>query len=411
MSRPSAAGSGLAGPNSSAEWPIAWSPDGARLGRRRIPRRLASTLSHAAADGAAYTAGSQQHRRNLPGLLAGRCPRSRSSVIRAGESEDEMATGSASDCLRNRDQGRRSRHRRVPDAHPVAQGARLRRQVLLARRLDPVGDPRLGLGGIRHRLAIDLATGARHRCSRMRRDPIYSPDGARIAFLREQARRRPARQVLNQTPTSSSPTADGSSVRPGDPHAEDRYEAWPSWDPSGQRIAFTAIPRRKRRRRRAAGDCDRPGQRRRHLRPRARRGVASGFYAAAWRPGPGREAGRIPADPSLLAESASVRLQYVRAVSASGEVGIAALTRSARRRWSSTLVWRSVLTSIRPVPAASASGSSVERVEAVVGELEEGRGRGGARRRAGCRAGPRTRPRRAPSPGAGSGRCRRRRCR
>ena len=72
-------------------------------------------------------------------------------------------------------------------------------------------------------------------------------------------------------------------------------------------------------------------------------------------------------------------------------VASASATRSARRRWSSTLVWRSVLTSIRPVPAASASGSSSSELEAVVGELEEGGGAWRRRRRAGSRAGPRTR--------------------
>ena len=138
-------------------------------------------------------------------------------------------------------------------------------------------------------MAIDLATGARAQVLANAANPIYSPDGARIAFLREQA--GPGRRPEPDADLFVA-DADGSNVVRVT-HTPKVYEAWPSWDPSGQRIAFTAFPEENGEgdelpawigQVNADGTCVRA----------LRRGVASAFYAAAWRPGPGREAGRIP---------------------------------------------------------------------------------------------------------------------
>jgi Tol biopolymer transport system component len=127
---------------------------------------------------------------------------------------------------------------------------------------------------------------------------VYSPDGLEIAFLRwsERSKTRRRRDGSREERTERfsdlyAAKADGSEPRrltstPG------RIELWPSWDPSGERLAFAqlrggllgllglgdAVVQMNR-----DGTCSRTIL--------ASRGLA--FYGPAWQPGAGREAGRL----------------------------------------------------------------------------------------------------------------------
>ena len=118
-------------------------------------------------------------------------------------------------------------------------------------------------------------------------------------------------------------------------HTPHMQESAPSWDPGGNRLAYG----RARRRVRGPRTTHRGVERGRHLPkpvavpPCDIRVGKSWIGVPTWAPGEGRA--RRPAQ--LLS---------------------AARTRSVTRRWAATLVWRSVRTSIRPVPAARAAGRS-----------------------------------------------------
>jgi Tol biopolymer transport system component len=130
-------------------------------------------------------------------------------------------------------------------------------------------------------------------------DGVYSPDGAEIAFIRlnehgraHRSRGGPAAAKVETSTDLFAMKADGSDPRqltatPG------KLELWPSWDPSGQRLAFArlrgggllgllgfgdSIVEMN-----ADGTC--PGT------VLASRNLA--FYGPAWQPGSGREAGPI----------------------------------------------------------------------------------------------------------------------
>ena len=121
-------------------------------------------------------------------------------------------------------------------------------------------------------------------------EPVYSPDGSRIAFVRsierfgDEAEDDVELFVVN---------ADGSGIRrltrtPG------RIEFYPSWDPSGQRLAYIRFSAANTEAAAfGAGDAlmqinaDGTCATRAFSNPRA------AVYTPAWQPGPGREAGRI----------------------------------------------------------------------------------------------------------------------
>lgn len=125
---------------------------------------------------------------------------------------------------------------------------------------------------------------------------VYSPDGSRIAFLRPQVRRvvgRDGEADRESTTDLYTMKSDGTGERRLTRTAAG-IELWPSWDPSGERIAYTrlrggsflgflgfgdAVMQVN-----ADGSCT-------STILRGRRGYA--YWGGAWQPGPGREAGRI----------------------------------------------------------------------------------------------------------------------
>jgi hypothetical protein len=143
-------------------------------------------------------------------------------------------------------------------------------------------------------VAVRLSTGEIETVLRRAGEPVYSPDGTRLALLRWRPLRR-----RDGTRTESSDLftvrADGSGLRQ---LTDTRYqdEAYPSWDPSGERLAFVrylpepvenelleigvgaAVMQIN-----ADGTCPRE-----ILKP-----SLFAVYGVAWQPGPGRGAGRI----------------------------------------------------------------------------------------------------------------------
>ncbi len=129
-------------------------------------------------------------------------------------------------------------------------------------------------------VALNMATGGTTRLLRNGFAPVYSPDGSKVAFFREVGKRELTELfVLN--------AATGSLRRlTRTPHKD---EAFASWDPSGERLAFArfrglhyewanSIIQIN-----ADGSCE--------TEVLARRRTV--FYGPAWQPGPGRGAGRI----------------------------------------------------------------------------------------------------------------------
>jgi Tol biopolymer transport system component len=144
-------------------------------------------------------------------------------------------------------------------------------------------------------VAVHLSTGEVETVLRRAAEPVYSPDGTRFALLRWrlQRRRDGTRVVFSDLFTAR---ADGSGLRR---LTKTRYqdEIYPSWDPSGERLAFVRyLPEPVENefleigvgasvmQMNADGTCPRE-----ILKP-----SIEAIYGAAWQPGPGREAGRIP---------------------------------------------------------------------------------------------------------------------
>jgi TolB protein len=144
-------------------------------------------------------------------------------------------------------------------------------------------------------VAVHLDTGEVETVLRRAMEPVYSPDGMRMAFTRWRPLRRRdgTRSVSSDVYTAR---ADGTGLRRiTKTPSQDEFS--PSWDPSGERLAFIrSLPESGMENElvevgigaavmqmNADGTCPRvvvePG--------------FVGHYGAAWQPGPGRGAGRI----------------------------------------------------------------------------------------------------------------------
>lgn len=143
-------------------------------------------------------------------------------------------------------------------------------------------------------VAVRLSTGEVETVLRHATEPVYSPDGTKFALLRWRPLRR-----RDGTRTVSSDIftirADGSGLRRLT-NTRFQDEAYPSWDPSGERLAFVRyLPEPVESelaeigvgasvmQMNADGTCPQE-----ILEP-----SVIAIYGAAWQPGPGREAGRI----------------------------------------------------------------------------------------------------------------------
>ncbi|MDQ2631137.1 MAG: hypothetical protein M3Y75_09235 [Actinomycetota bacterium] len=140
-------------------------------------------------------------------------------------------------------------------------------------------------------VALHLGTGGATRLLRDGYEPVYSPDGSKIALLRETGKPQDEGEegggswratdlfVLNP--------ASGSLRRlTRTPYKE---ELFPSWDPSGERIAFTRFRGSRYEWANSIVQINADGSCEDEILARKR----TVFYGAAWQPGPGREAGRI----------------------------------------------------------------------------------------------------------------------
>lgn len=125
-------------------------------------------------------------------------------------------------------------------------------------------------------------------------EPVYSPDGSRIAFLRgnrRTLRRRNGTFTANFTDLFVM-SRDGSGVRQltFTPNA---LEVWPGWDPSGERLVYTRIGTGSEVASLGIGDSVMEINADGTCTTNVLASPRLGFYGATWQPGPGREAGPI----------------------------------------------------------------------------------------------------------------------
>jgi TolB protein len=120
--------------------------------------------------------------------------------------------------------------------------------------------------------------------------PVYSPDGSRIALTRRVEEYRKSR---GENTDLFVIRADGSDVRRLT-RTPERVELFPSWAPSGERLAYVRLPANRSEDAifgyrtplmeiNADGSCQ----------TKVVSARSTYFFAPAWQPGPGREAGRI----------------------------------------------------------------------------------------------------------------------
>lgn len=142
-------------------------------------------------------------------------------------------------------------------------------------------------------VAVDLRTGHVSLLAREASEPVYSPDGSEVAFIRWKNWRSigddgsPPIDELRVTRVGTFPRSR-LLLR------SHKLLAWPSWDPSGQRLAFTrtrvvenGYTDPKKGDALMAINADGTCLKRVYSDPETT------LYGSAWQPGPGREAGPI----------------------------------------------------------------------------------------------------------------------
>ncbi|HEU5254215.1 MAG TPA: hypothetical protein VFU16_12920 [Solirubrobacterales bacterium] len=148
-------------------------------------------------------------------------------------------------------------------------------------------------GGAPRAVSFDLSRGRATVLARRASEPVYSPDGFRIAFRRMKlatvAKDRASKRLFSDLYVMG---AGGSNITRLTQTAR-RTESQPSWDPSGQRLSFlvsedpawlTIAPVSGG----ALEEINADGTCRTQI-PAA----GSGIFGAVWQPGAGREAGPI----------------------------------------------------------------------------------------------------------------------
>ncbi len=141
-------------------------------------------------------------------------------------------------------------------------------------------------------VALNLAGGGTKTVVRRALDPIYSPDGSRISFLRESPL-EPRGGDETTTLDLFVARAGGGGVRQLTSGPKD--DVFQSWDPSGKRIAFVSYRPEKTENdefgiRSAIMEMNADGSCLHTVVPPSR---GTAFYGVAWQPGSGRDAGRI----------------------------------------------------------------------------------------------------------------------
>jgi Tol biopolymer transport system component len=136
-------------------------------------------------------------------------------------------------------------------------------------------------GGGEEVLAVDLVNGGARRLIGNGFSAAYSPDGSRVAFLRGAGKQGASDLfVLDLTSRSLHRLTRT-------PHKE---ELFPSWDPSGNRIAFSRHRRGRIEWANSVHQINADGSCEVEVFAVQRRIT---YYAPTWQPGPGREAGPI----------------------------------------------------------------------------------------------------------------------
>jgi Tol biopolymer transport system component len=148
-------------------------------------------------------------------------------------------------------------------------------------------------------LAMHLDRGGISVLARRASDAVYSPDGSRLALLRIHTRAHVHDAVGESAEVGVEATtdlfvmnADGSGSRRLT-DTPTKFELWPTWDPSGQRLAYTQFG--------GGSEADFLGLSDALMEINADGSCPTrvlsyphvALYGAAWQPGPGREAGPI----------------------------------------------------------------------------------------------------------------------
>jgi len=129
--------------------------------------------------------------------------------------------------------------------------------------------------------AVDLASGASRRLLGNGFSAVYSPDGTRLAFLRGVGKRRTGDLFVLDLATRSLRRLTRT------PHKE---EVYPSWDPSGERLAFVRYRRARFEWANSVHQINADGSCEKAIFAVERRVT---YQAVAWQPGRGRGAGPI----------------------------------------------------------------------------------------------------------------------
>lgn len=143
-------------------------------------------------------------------------------------------------------------------------------------------------------VALDLRTGRVSLLAREASEPVYSPDGSEVAFIRWKNWRASAVDDGSPPIDELRVTRVGAFPRSRLLRRSHKLLVRPSWDPSGERIAFTrsrvvenGYDDPKKGDALMAINADGTCLKRVYSDPETT------IYGAAWRPGPGREAGPI----------------------------------------------------------------------------------------------------------------------